>query len=60
MGFTQKHGIDYDETFAGVVVVKTFRLLLSVLNEDPENEMEHVKMAFTQAPLEEKNLYGST
>lgn len=56
MGFTQKHGIDYDETFAGVVVAKTFRIMLSILNEDPENEMEHwdVKMAFTQAPLQEE------
>ncbi len=48
MGFTQKLGIDSEETFAGVVVAKTFRIMLSILNEDPENEMEHwdVKMAF--------------
>ena len=36
--------------------MKTFRIMLVILNEDCENEMEHwdVKMAFTQAPLEEK------
>jgi hypothetical protein len=56
MGCTQKFGVDYEETFAGVVVAKSFRIMLSILNEDPENEMEHwdVKMAFTHAPLEEE------
>jgi hypothetical protein len=56
MGNTQKYGIDYEETFAGVMVSKSFRIMLSILNEDPENEMEHwdVKMAFTQAPLEDE------
>lgn len=54
-GYSQKPGIDYGETFAGVVVVKTFRIMLVILNEDPTFEMEHwdVKMAFTVAPLEE-------
>jgi hypothetical protein len=56
MGNTQKHLIDYDETFAGVMVSKSFRIMLSILNEDPLYEMEHwdVKMAFTQAPLEDE------
>jgi hypothetical protein len=56
MGFTQKHGSDYFETFAGVVVTKTFRIMLSILNESPENEMEHwdIKMAFTMAPVDEE------
>jgi Reverse transcriptase (RNA-dependent DNA polymerase) len=56
MGNTQKLGVDYEETFAGVVVAKSFRIMLSILNEAPENEMEHwdVKMAFTHAPLEEE------
>ena len=38
------------------MVSKSFRIMLSILNEDPENEMEHwdVKMAFTQAPLEDE------
>ena len=53
MGCTQKYGVDYDETFAGVVVAKSFRIMLSILNEDPTYEMEHwyVKMAFTQATV---------
>ena len=53
MGNTQQYMVDYKETFAGVVVVKSFRIMLSILNEDPSHEMKHwdVKMAFTQAPL---------
>ena len=56
MGFTQKHGVDYQETFAGVVVAKSFRIMLAILNEDPSHEMEHwdVRMAFTQAWLDEE------
>ena len=56
IGSSQKFGIDYEETFAGVVVVKSFRIMLSILNEDPSHEMEHwdVKMAFTQAFLEDE------
>ena len=56
IGSSQKFGIDYEETFAGVVVVKSFRIMLSILNEDPSYEMEHwdVKMAFTQAFLEDE------
>ena len=56
MGFTQTHGTDYFETFAGVVITKTFRTMLVILNENPENEMEHwdVKMAFTQAKVDEE------
>ena len=56
MGNTQKYQVDYDETFAGVVVAKSFRIMLSILNESPTNEMEHwdVKMAFTQAFLDEE------
>ena len=55
MGFTQKFGEDFSETFAGVVIGKTFRILLSILNSDPGYSMEHwdVRMAFTQAKLEE-------
>ena len=56
MGFTQKEGVDYTETFAGVVVAKSFRIMLCILNEDPSYEMEHwdVRMAFTQATLDEE------
>ena len=37
-------------------MTKSFRIMLPILNEDPSYEMEHwdVKMAFTQAPLEEE------
>ena len=34
-GYSQKPGIDFQETFAGVVVAKTFRIMLSILNESP-------------------------
>lgn len=56
MGFTQKPGVDYAETFAGVVISKTFRIMLVILNEDPTFEMQHwdVKLAFTKAPIEEE------
>jgi hypothetical protein len=53
MGCTQRAGEDYGETFAGVVVGKSFRTMLAFLAIDPEMEIEHwdVRMAFTQAPL---------
>ena len=56
MGCTQREGEDFKETFAGVVVGKSFRSLLSILALDPSYEMEHwdVKMAFTTAPLEDE------
>ena len=56
MGFTQREGVDYKETFAGVMVAKSFRTMLIILNEDPSFEMEHwdVRMAFTQAFLDEE------
>jgi len=55
MGFTQKYGIDYQETFAGVMIGKSFRIMLVILNEDPTHEIEHwdVRQAFTQAKLDE-------
>jgi hypothetical protein len=56
MGCTQKEGEDYQDTFAGVVVGKSFRLMLAMLAIDSELLMEHwdVRMAFTQAPLEDE------
>jgi hypothetical protein len=55
MGFTQKFGEDYTDTFAGVMIGKSFRILLSILNASPDHEMEHwdVRMAFTQAEVRE-------
>jgi len=56
MGFTEQKGVDYSETFAGVMITKSFRIMLVIYNSDPNFEMEHwdVKMAFTQAPVEEE------
>jgi len=55
-GYTQQYGEDYEDTFAGVVIAKSFRIMLSMLNADATNDMEHwdVRMAFTQATLEEE------
>ena len=60
MGFTQKAGIDYFETYAGVANTKSFRIMLVILNSDKTFSMEHwdVKMAFTVAPVTEE-LYMS-
>ena len=56
MGFMQKKGIDYEETFAGVMIGKSFRTMLIILNESKNFEFEHwdIKMAFTQATLTEE------
>ena len=55
MGFTQVEGVDYDETFASVMTTKSFRIFLSIYNNDKSLHFEHwdVKSAFTNAPLEE-------
>ena len=41
MGFMQKKGTDFTETFAGVVIGKSFRTMLIILTENPHHEMEH-------------------
>ena len=55
MGFTQVAGVDYNETFASVMVTKSFRTLLVIWNLDPNLSMEHwdIKQAFINAPLDE-------
>jgi hypothetical protein len=55
MGFTQVEGVDFFDTFASVMVTKTFRILLSIWNNDPGLHFEHwdVKTAFVNAPLKE-------
>ena len=35
MGNTQQYMVDYKETFAGVMVVKSFWIMLSIVNGDP-------------------------
>jgi hypothetical protein len=55
MGYTQIFGIDYVDTFASVVVSKSFRILLAIWNLDPNFSFLHwdVKQAFINAPIEE-------
>jgi hypothetical protein len=55
MGFTQIEGVDYNETFASVMISKTFRTFLAIWNLDQTYQMEHwdIKQAFVNAPLDE-------
>jgi hypothetical protein len=55
MGFTQVEGVDYNDTFASVMITKSFRTLLAIWNLDPTLVMEHwdIKQAFVNAPLDE-------
>ena len=55
-GQTQVQGIDYEETFASVMIGKSFKILLAIWNFFPELQFEHwdVKTAFVNAPLKEK------
>ena len=57
MGCTQREGEDFKETFAGVVVAKSFRIMLAILALSPSHNMEHwdIRMAFTTAPLSDEN-----
>jgi transposase InsO family protein len=53
-GFTQKEGIDYDETFSPVAMLKSIRILLSIAaNLDWEIWQMDVKTAFLNGHLEE-------
>jgi hypothetical protein len=55
MGFTQVEGVDYVETFASVMMQKSFRIMCALWNCDPSLSFEHwdVKTAFVNAPLSE-------
>jgi hypothetical protein len=55
MGFTQIEGQDYFDTFASVMVTKTFRVLLAIWNNIPTLKFEHfdIKTAFVNAPIDE-------
>lgn len=53
-GFTQKEGIDYDETFSPVAMLKSIRILLSIVAfYDYEIWQMDVKTAFLNGHLEE-------
>jgi hypothetical protein len=54
-GFTQKHGIDYNETFAPVLKYKSLRILLSLAAvRDYEIKQMDVETAFLNGTLEEQ------
>ena len=53
-GFSQKPGIDYQETFASVVRYETIRVVLSLAaHHDMEMSQFDVKTAFLNGPLQE-------
>ena len=53
-GFTQKEGIDYEETFSPVAMLKSIRILLSIAAcLDYEIWQMDVKTAFLNGNLEE-------
>ena len=55
MGFSQIEGVDYNDTFASVMTIKSFRTLLVLWNLDKNLYMEpwDIKQAFINAPLDE-------
>ena len=56
-GYTQKEGIDYEETFSPVAVLKSIRILLSIATHyDYEIWQMNVKIAFLNGNLE-KEIY---
>ncbi|KAK0592998.1 hypothetical protein LWI29_028837 [Acer saccharum] len=53
-GYTQKEGIDYEETFSPVAMLKSIRILLSIAASlDPEIWQMDVKTAFLNGSLDE-------
>ena len=55
-GFRQRFGIDFFETYAGVVVLRSLRMCLVDYNQNADWIAEHwdFKNAFVQAPLDAK------
>ena len=54
-GYTQKEGIDYEETFSSVAMFKSKKILLSItVHYDYEIWKMDVKTAFLNSNLEEK------
>ena len=55
MGYTQKYGVDYQETFAPVAKINTIRILISLaVNRDWVLQQFDVKNAFLNGDLEEE------
>jgi hypothetical protein len=53
-GFSQQHGVDYEETYSPVMKYKTLRLLLAIVAaQDLEMELFDVITAYLNAPLKE-------
>ena len=56
-GYTQKEGIDYDETFSPVAMLKSIRILLSIAaHYDYEIWQMDVKTAFLNDNLAEESI----
>ena len=54
-GYYQSHGVDYDETFALVVIIKSIRILLPIAaHDDYEIWQMDVKTTFLNRNLEEE------
>ena len=54
-GYTQKYGVDYQETFAPVAKMNTIRILISIaVNRDWALQQFNVKNAFLNGDLEEE------
>jgi hypothetical protein len=53
-GFTQKEGIDYEETFSLVAILKSIQMLLAITSHfDSEIWQMDVKTAFLNGHLDE-------
>ena len=54
-GYRQHHGIDYDETFSSVAMLKSIRIMLSlVAHFDYEIWQMDVRIAFLNGEIEEE------
>ena len=54
-GYTQKEGIDYEETFSSVAILKSIRILLSIAaHYDYEIWQMNVKTAYLIGNVEEE------
>ena len=54
-GFTQQHGVDFEETYSSVARLKTVRCFLAIVAiRDLELELMDVETAYLNAPLKER------